>query len=186
VKRQSKVVLIPKRPQATPEELASSAEHFAREFNKVKHAAPAALSNAALLRACRNAHKPWIKCGKYFREAYKRAKQGRIPGVRTQADLCRSIGCSIRWLQMVMDGTAADSNKQKASSTDHQRGSGTAEPKSDEDYADEITRYPERELQLLMTQDPQRARGLRKLIASALDLGGHARAPLCAPNCTHG
>jgi hypothetical protein len=139
-----------------------------RVLNETKRVGPAALSNNALLRACRNAHKPWIKCGKYFREAYKRAKQGRIPGVRTQADLCRSVGCSIRWLQMVIAGTAADSNEHRKNIENHERGSGTAEPKSDEDYADEITRYPERELQLLMTQDPQRARELRKLIASAL------------------
>ena len=71
MKRNFKVLMIPKRPQATPDELASSAEHFARDFNKVKRAGPAALSNTVLFRACRNAHKPRIKCGKYFREAFK-------------------------------------------------------------------------------------------------------------------
>ena len=138
------------------------------ESDKAKHLEPAALSNTALFRACRNAHKPWIKCGKYFREAYKRAKQGRIPDVRTQADLCRLIGCSVRWLQMVMDGTAADSNKHKANSAEHQRGSGTAEPKKDEDYADDITRYPQRELESLMDQDPERYRELCAALASGL------------------
>jgi hypothetical protein len=78
------------------------------EFESTKRVVPEALSNTALLRTCRNRHKPWSQCAKYFREAYKRAKQGRIPGVRTQADLCRSIGCSVRWLQMVMAGTAAE------------------------------------------------------------------------------
>ena len=139
-----------------------------RVFNESKPVGPAALSNDALLRACRNQHKPWIKCGKYFREAYQRAKQGRILGVRTQAELCRSIGCSLRWLQMVMDETAADSNKHKANSTNHQRGSGTAEPKSDEDYADDITRYPQRELESLMDQDRERFRERCEALASAL------------------
>jgi hypothetical protein len=141
---------------------------FATESDKAKRGGPKGLSNDALLRACRNAHKPWIKCGKYFREAYKRAKQGRIPGVRTQAELCRSIGCSLRWLQLVLDGSAADSNKQKANSTNHQRGAVPREPKDDEDYADEITRYPERELETLMDQDPEQFRELCTALASAL------------------
>ena len=138
------------------------------ESDTAKRIGPAALSNDALLGACRNAHKPWIKCGKYFREAHKRAKQGRIPGVRTQAELCRSVGCSLRWLQLVMDGTAGDSNKQKANSTNHQRGSVPREPRGDEDYADSITRYPQRELESLMDQDPDQFRELCTAIASAL------------------
>jgi hypothetical protein len=141
---------------------------FATESDKAKRGGPTALSNDALLRACRNAHKPWIKCGKYFREAYKRAKQGRIPGVRTQAELCRSIGCSLRWLQLVMDGTAADSNKREANSTDHQRGSVPREPKGDEAYVDDITRYPARELESLMDQDREQFRELCTAIASAM------------------
>jgi len=168
MKRNPKVVMIPKRPVVAADEAASSTEHSAREFDKAKRIGPAALSNDALLGACRNAHKPWIKCGKYFREAYKRAKQGRIPGVRTQAELCRSVGCSLRWLQLVMDGTAGDSNKQKANSTNHQRGSVPREPRGDEDYADSITRYPQRELESLMDQDPDQFRELCTAIASAL------------------
>jgi hypothetical protein len=138
-----------------------------RVFNETKRIGPAALSNNALLRACRNAHKPWIKCEKYFREAYKRAKQGRIPGVRTQADLCRLIGCSIRWLQLVLAGTAADSNKHRKDIKNPELGSDTAEPKKDEDYANDITRYAQRELQLLMIQDPQRFREICRLLASS-------------------
>jgi hypothetical protein len=137
-------------------------------FNETKPVGPAALSKTALLRACRNAHKPWIKCEKYFREAYKRAKQGRIPGVRTQADLCRLIGCSIRWLQLVLAGTAADSNKHRKDIKNPELGSDTAEPKKDEDYADDITRYPQRELESLMDQDPERYRELCAALAGGL------------------
>jgi hypothetical protein len=167
MKRKSKVLMIPKRPQATSGEIASSAEHFAREFEKAKRAGPAALSNAALFRVCRNGHKPWIKCAKYFREAFKRAKQGRIPGARTQAEVCRLIGCSIRWAQMVIAGTAADSNKHKANNTNQGRSPGTTKPKSDAAYVYEITRYAQDRLQLLMIQDPQRFREICRLLASA-------------------
>jgi hypothetical protein len=136
-------------------------------FNETKRIGPAALSNAALFRACRNRHKPWIKCPKYFVEIFKRAKEGRIPGARTQAEVCRLIGCSISWARMIMNGTAADSNKHKANSTNHERGSGTAKAKSDADYANDITRYAQRELQLLMIQDPQRFREICRLLASS-------------------
>jgi hypothetical protein len=136
-------------------------------FNETKPIGPAALSNAALFRVCRNKHKPWIKCAKCFREAFKRAKQGRIPGARTQAEVCRLIGCSIRWAQMVIAGTAADSNRHKASNTNHERGSGTAKPKSDAAYVYEITRYAQDLLQLLMIQDPQRFREICRLLASS-------------------
>ena len=138
-----------------------------RAFNETKRIGPAALSNDALLRACRSAHKPWIKCGKCFREAYKRAKQGRIPGVRTQADLCRSIGCSLRWLQLILDGSAADSNAPKKHIKNPEPDSGTREPKSDPAYVYEITKYAQDRLQLLMIQDPQRFREICRLLASA-------------------
>jgi hypothetical protein len=135
--------------------------------DETKLIGPAALSDDALLRACRNAHKPWIKCGKYFREAYKRAKEGRIPGVRTQADLCRSVGCSLRWLQLVMTDAAADSNKHKNNIKNPGPASGTAEPKSDEAYADDITRYPQRELESLMHHEPEQFRELCRALANA-------------------
>jgi hypothetical protein len=136
-------------------------------FNGTKRIGPASLSNAALFRACRNRHKPWSKVPKYFVRFFKRAKHGRIPGVRTQADVCRLIGCSITWARMIMNGTAADSNKHKANRTDHLRGSGTAKAKSDPDYANDITRYAQHELQLLMIQDPQRFREICRLLASS-------------------
>jgi hypothetical protein len=138
------------------------------ESDTAKRIGPAALSNDALLGACRNAHKPWIKCGKYFREAHKRAKQGRIPGVRTQADLCREIGCSIRWFQLVATGKTADLNGHKKNIKNPEPDSGTRKRKRDEDYADDIVRYPQRELESLMDQDPERYRELCTALASAL------------------
>jgi len=137
------------------------------ESDRAKDLGSAPLSNDALLRACRNAHKPWIKCGKYFREAYKRAKEGRIPGVRTQADLCRSLGCSTRWLQLVMAETAADSNKHKKNIKKPEPSPRTAEPKSDEAYADDIVQYPQRELESLMHHEPEQFRELCRALANA-------------------
>lgn len=155
-------------PESAIRNISIKASPRHRAFNETKRIGPAAISAKALLRACRNAHKPWIKCRKYFREAYKRAKQGRIPGVRTQADLCRAIGCSIRWLQLVMDGSAADSNKHKKNIKNPESGSRTAEPKRDESYADDIVRYPQRELESLMDQDPERYRELCEALATGL------------------
>jgi hypothetical protein len=137
-------------------------------FSETGRIGPAALSNDALFRVCQNRHKPWSEVPKYFVRIFKRAKQGRIPGVRTQADVCRLIGCSVTWARMIMNGTAADSNKHnKANSTNHERGPGTAKAKSDTDYANDITRYAQHELQLLMIQDPQRFREICRLLASS-------------------
>jgi hypothetical protein len=126
------------------------------EHESTKRVGPAALSNAALFRACRARHKPWIQSRKCFVEAFERAKQRRIPGVRTQADLCRLIGCSVRWAQLILAGTAVDSNKHKANKLHRALDPVTAKSKRDEDYANDIARYAQCKLQVLMAQEWKR------------------------------
>jgi hypothetical protein len=80
----------------------------------------------------------------------ERAKQGRIANVRTQAEACRAIGCSLRWMQMIIAGTAADSNKHKKTSRELDA---ATLAQSDDDYANDIARYAQRELQSSMAAD---------------------------------
>jgi hypothetical protein len=126
-----------------------------------KRVEPNALSAAELLRICRRRSKPWIKSRKWFNEFLERVKQGRIPNVRTQAEACRAIGCSLRWMQMIIAGTAADSNKHKKTRREVDV---AALAQSDEDYANDIARYAQRKLQLLMTQDPPRFSEIYQLL----------------------
>jgi hypothetical protein len=132
---------------------------------------PAALSNDKLLGHCRAVcqdvlRRRWIDERPLFVEVFRRVENDLIPNVRTKADACRLIGCSVRWAEMIVAGTAKDSNKYKAKKTreECEVRSGTLAAVSDEKLISDILRYADRRLQRLMAEDWSRYRTVCELL----------------------
>ena len=153
----------------TSEESVWSHGEFRRELEAARRVGTAELSNAELLAFCRGAHGHtlahfWADSQPFFAELWRRVETHRFPGIRTKTELCGQIGCSLRWAEMIVAGTAKDSNRHKAKETRRksevsscsQLGSCARGHRTDEDYADAIGRYADRTLQRLMARDWRR------------------------------
>jgi hypothetical protein len=132
---------------------------------------PAELSNDELLGHCRAVcqdilRRRWIDERPLFVEVFRRVENHLIPNVRTKADACRLIGCSVRWAEMIVAGTARDSNKHKAKKTrkECEVSSGALAAISDEALISDILRYADRRLRLLMTEYWSRYRTVCELL----------------------
>jgi hypothetical protein len=132
---------------------AMSQNEFVSVLEDAKQIGPAALSNDDLLRFCRNAYGHfakhfWIDAQPFFVELWRRVEAHQIPGIRTKAEACRHAGCSERWGQMLVAGTAKDSNKHKANRKRTEcEVSSRPHALSDNDYVDAIARYAEAKLE---------------------------------------
>jgi hypothetical protein len=134
---------------------AMSQNEFASVLEDAKRSGPAALSNDDLLQFCRGAYGHfvkhfWIDVQPFFVELWRRVEAHQVPGIRTKAEACQRIGCSVRWAQMIVTGTAKDSNKHKAKETRTEREeSSHPHALSDNDYVDLIARYADAKLELV-------------------------------------
>jgi hypothetical protein len=133
---------------------------FASALKTAQQIGPSALSNDALLRFCRGAYgyfekRCWKDAEPFFRELWRRVENHRIPGIRTKTEVCQQIGCGLRWAEMIVAGTAKDSNGHKAKGmrTPCELSSHSHKPQNDEDYADVIARYADHTLAPLMARN---------------------------------
>ena len=120
-----------------PTEFARAADSIAEVSN---------LSNDDLFRVCQGAHHCYrfhylADFHPFFFELWKRIKDGRIPNIRTKTEACRRIGCSLRWAEEIVAGTAHDPKR-----------SAKPEP-TDDDIALEISQYADETLSLVNAED---------------------------------
>jgi hypothetical protein len=93
---------------------------FRREVEKARRIKPQKMSDADLLSFCRGAHSYfhlhfWADARPFFLELWKRIDNHEMPEIQnSKTEACKRIGCSIRWAQMIVRGTAKDSNAGKA------------------------------------------------------------------------
>jgi hypothetical protein len=97
-----------------------SQDDFRREVEKAKRIGPQKMADANLLSFCRGAHSYlyahfWADARPFFVELWKRIENHEMPEIlNSKTEACKRIGCSIRWAQMIVRGTAKDSNAGKA------------------------------------------------------------------------
>jgi hypothetical protein len=96
-----------------------SHDEFTVELHKAENIGPRKLGNTALLDFCRGAHGYFnahflIDARPIFVELWRRIKEGIIPETPTKRAACLAIGCTLRWAEAIVAGTATDSNRRKA------------------------------------------------------------------------
>lgn len=106
---------------------------------------PANLSNDELFRFCQGAHRYWFhyltELRPFFIELWHRIEARSIPNIRTKTEACRLIGCSLRWAEEIVAGTAHDP-----------KSSAKPEP-TDDEIALEISRYADDTLSVVKAED---------------------------------
>jgi hypothetical protein len=154
---------------ASPESVWTHDE-LARELDAAKRIGAAQLSNDHLLHLCRGAcghfaKHLWKAARPFFRELWRRIERHEIRGVRNKKEACRQIGCSPRWVQMILSGAAdnPDRNKAKGMRTKCELNS-HAQALTDEDYVDIIARHADAKLEIVKSQDWPRFREICRLL----------------------
>jgi hypothetical protein len=100
---------------------------FEREVKKAQKIGPKEMSDAELLNFCRGAHgffyaHFWSDARPFFVELWRRIEEQKMPEIEnSKTEACKRIGCSIRWAQMIVRGTAKDSNAGKANEKESRR-----------------------------------------------------------------
>jgi len=96
-----------------------SPDELTREFGRAKRIGSVKVRGVKLLSFCKNAHEFHRQYYKdmqpFFVELWREIENLELPEIhnsKTQA--CQIIGCSMRWAQKIVAGTAEDSNKGKA------------------------------------------------------------------------
>jgi hypothetical protein len=150
---------------ATPAEVMPGREcEYLKVLADAKRKGPTELSNGELVGFCKlscdyvSKHR-WINEGPFFQEVFRRVENHLIPGIRTQADACRQIGISVRWAQMILSGTAKDSNKHKANKKRIEC-EVSSHAQSDDDLVSNILRYADSRLRLLASENWDRYRSV--------------------------
>jgi hypothetical protein len=144
------------REDVVPTERAWSHREFTLAVDHAKRVGPEGLSDSELIHMCRSAHnylsKFWADAEPFFVELWRRIEEGSIPHVRTKTEACRLIGCSLRWAEMIVAGTAKGNNRRKAdrAKTEFEGTSQTFEPRTNQVYVSDVTGYAEGELKPLL------------------------------------
>src|SRR5205807_1055977 len=100
----------------------------------------------------------WVDCERFFVELWKRIKEKRIPEVPTKKEACRLIGCSPRWAQLIVSGSANKRKKTEASGNaahPHVH-SKRPEPRTNQEYVADIRSYAEKKVKALWVQGESR------------------------------
>jgi hypothetical protein len=146
-----------KRRGVVPTERTWNHRDFAREVDKSKAGEPGGLSDDELLYFCRGADgfftHFWADAQPFFVELWKRIEEGRISYIHTKTEACRLIGCSLRWAEKIVAGTAKGSNSSKTTKGNTEfEGEPQTPERSNQDYVDDITGYAEKQLQPLVAR----------------------------------
>ena len=145
-----------------------SRSEFTRELAKVEEVGINKISNEDLLRFCRGAHGCFghylADLQPHFQEVWRRIEDGRITLTKTEA--CKLIGCSLRWAEKIVDGTARDANRARTKTAELEGVPQTLAPRSNSDFVLDVTRYAEMKLRPLMARGERgRCRNIYKLVA---------------------
>jgi hypothetical protein len=142
---------------------------FVRELAKAEAVGISEISNEGLLRFCRGAYgflaHYLVDLRPFFQEVWRRIENGRISLTKTEA--CKLIGCSLRWAEKIVDGTARDSNGAKEERTETVGAAQTPAQRSNQDFVLDVTRYAEMKLRPLKVRgERDRCRNICKLVAN--------------------
>jgi hypothetical protein len=150
---------------------ASADRGYLQALENAKSKGATALSNAELMGFCQLtcehiSKRRWIQERPFFQEVFRRVENHLIRGVRTKADACRLIGCSVRWAEMIVAGTAEESNKSKAKKKriECEVSSHSQSAVSEEEVVSGILRYAENKLRLLVSENWGRYRSVCELL----------------------
>ena len=146
-----------KRSRVVPAERSWNHRDFAHEVDKSRAGGPGGLSDAELLHFCRGADgfytHFWADAQPFFVELWKRIEEGRISYIHTKTEACRLIGCSLRWAEKIVAGTAKSSNSSKTNKEKAEfKGASQTPERSKQEYFDDITGYAEKQLQPLVAR----------------------------------
>jgi hypothetical protein len=141
---------------------------FDREVNKAQEIGPKEMSDTELLSFCRGAHSYfyahfWADARPFFVELWKRIEEHKMPEVQnSKTEACKRIGCSIRWAQMIVRGTAKDSNAEKAKKKkiESEVTSPSQELLTDDEYVTQVLRFAFETLEPLLRDNWERYRAI--------------------------
>jgi hypothetical protein len=127
---------------------------FARELANAEAVGASKMTNEDLLRFCRSAynffdHHYLVDSQPFFRELWHRIEDGRISLTKTEA--CKSIGCSLRWGERIVDGSARDSRRAKGETAELESGPALAQCSIPE-FVRNVTRYAEKKMRPLFAR----------------------------------
>jgi hypothetical protein len=147
-----------------------SHDDFALEVQRAHRIGLKKLSSDQLLGFCRNAHgyiqkRSWVNSRPFFVELFRRIKKHQVPGVRTKTEACRIIGCTLRWAEAIIAGTARGSNKPRPIPRNSEQCLGDHRPQTVEDVSNDISRYAFRMLDALRRRDGPRYQTVCKMLA---------------------
>jgi hypothetical protein len=121
---------------------------FRREVEKARRIKPQKMSDADLLSFCRGAHRYfhahfWADARPFFVELWKRIDNHEMPEIQnSKTEACKRIGCSIRWAQMIVRGTAKESNSGEAKEKKTKREfTSRQEPLTKDEYVFAISKF---------------------------------------------
>jgi hypothetical protein len=125
------------------------------------------MTNEDLLIFCRNAYGFFghylAHSRPFFQEVWQRIEDGRISLTKTEA--CKSIGCSLRWAERIIAGTATDSTRANGKTTGVEKAPSLAESSIPE-FVRNVTRYAEMKLRPLFARgEKDRCRNIYLLAA---------------------
>jgi len=127
---------------------------FARELANAEAVGASKMTNDDLLRFCRSAynffdHHYLVDLRPFFQELWQRIEDGRISMTKTQA--CKSVGCSLRWGERIVDGSAKDSRRAKRETAELESAPSLAQCTIPE-FVRSVTRYAEMKVKPLLDQ----------------------------------
>jgi hypothetical protein len=167
----------PPAPNGDVSERVWSHAEFALALERVKGAGPAGLRDGDLLEFCRGAHKHykthfWADARPFFIELWRRIGEKQIPNIRTKAEACRLIGCSLRWAELIVSGGARKKTKFGTNEvkTERETHAKDVELRTVQEYVADITAYTARKLQPLWARGEwSRCRNIYKLLEVHFD-----------------
>jgi hypothetical protein len=145
----------------------SDHNEFARQLANAEVVGASKMTNEDLLSFCRNAYGFFghylAHSRPFFQEVWQRIENGRIALTKTEA--CKSIGCSLRWAERIIAGTATDSTRAKGKTAELERAPALAQCSIPE-FVGNVMRHTEMKLRPLFARgERDRCRNIYLLAA---------------------
>jgi hypothetical protein len=144
-----------------------SPNEFVRQLANAEAVGARKMTNEDLLSFCRSAYgffEHYLShLRPFFQELWKRIEDGRISLTKTEA--CQSIGCSLRWGERIVDGSARDSRRAKGETAEVESAPSLAQCSIPE-FVRNVTRYAEKKVKPLLARgERDRCRNIYLLAA---------------------
>lgn len=125
---------------------------FTSEIGEANRIGLANLSHAELLGICAGTQRHfkyhfWVDVRPFFLELWRRIEEKRMPEAPTKTEACRLIGCSLRWAEIIVSGTAK--NKTRVACAHTNASSRTVKLRTNNEYVADIRSYADRKLKVL-------------------------------------